>query len=118
MSTHTLASVSAAIRSRRDLADGTSVISATVDLPAGWDREQVTIEFIVPIAFPSAQPDCFYTDSELRLVGGGQPVNTDFQLLDGERRLWFSWHLASWTPSSDTIETYLRFVERRLHDPR
>lgn len=118
MNTDTTASVSAATLDRRDLDDGTAIIAAVVSLPSGWNLDQVAVEFVLPIAFPSAQPDCFYADTALKLASGGQPANSDFQLLDGERRLWFSWHLATWAPSSDTAETYLRFVERRLNDPQ
>ena len=46
------------------------------------------------------------------------PTNTGEQILDGQPRLWFSWHLSSWSPAIDNIHTYLRFIESRLRDAR
>lgn len=104
--------------SERKLPDGTTVVAAPMRLPAGWNRDQVTVEFVLPIPYPNAQPDCFYTDADLRLAGGAMPTNTGQQVLDGRARLWFSWHLSAWTPGVDNIQTYLRFIESRLRDAR
>lgn len=102
----------------RKLPDGTTVVAAPMRLPAGWNRDQVTVEFVLPIPYPNAQPDCFYADADLRLAGGAMPTNTGQQMLDGQARLWFSWHLATWTPGVDNIHTYLRFIESRFRDAR
>jgi E2/UBC family protein E len=102
----------------RKLSDGTTVVAASMRLPAGWNRDQVTVEFVLPIPYPNAQPDCFYTDADLRLVGGAMPTNSGQQMLESEPRLWFSWHLAAWTPGVDNIHTYLRFIESRFRDAR
>jgi hypothetical protein len=103
---------------RRALADGSTIITVPVALPAGWNQQIATVQFVLPVAFPSAQPDCFYANAGLRLADGSMPVNSGFQPLDGQQLLWFSWHLATWSPATDTIETYLRFIERRLRDAR
>lgn len=101
---------------RRRLADGTSVVTADVALPPGWNQESATVQFVLPVAFPSAQPDCFYVEQSLRLANGNMPANSGIQMLDGQQLLWFSWHLTAWSPAHDTIESYLRFVVRRLRD--
>lgn len=100
----------------RELSDGSVICSAELDLPAGWNKTCARIQFLLPPAFPSAQPDCFYADPDLRLVGGGMPMNTGIQPLDGQDHLWFSWHLSTWSPATDNTLTYLRFIERRLRD--
>lgn len=100
----------------RRLADGTTIVTAVVDLPSGWNQQSATVQFILPVAFPSAQPDCFYVEPTLRLENGSMPANTGMQVLDGQQVLWFSWHLTAWSPAHDTISSYLRFVERRLRD--
>jgi hypothetical protein len=102
----------------RPLADGSTLVTAVVPLPPGWNQTQATVQFLLPVAFPSAQPDCFYAEPQLRLANGAMPANAGLQPLEGEQRLWFSWHLAAWSPATDTVETYLRFVERRLRDVR
>jgi hypothetical protein len=102
----------------RELADGTAIVTADLVLPAGWNRTRTRVRFLLPVAFPSAQPDCFYADLDLRLADGNMPQNSGIQPLDGENLLWFSWHLSTWSPSSDTTATYLRFIERRLRDVR
>jgi hypothetical protein len=46
------------------------------------------------------------------------PANTGIQPLGGQLRLWFSWHLSTWSPATDGIDTYIRFIDRRLRDVR
>jgi len=104
--------------SARRLQDGTTLITAEIRLTFGWNRDQVTVEFLLPIPYPNAQPDCFFVDADLRLVGGGMPTNSGLQVLDGQPRLWFSWHVTSWNPAVDNIDSYLRFIESRLRDAR
>lgn len=102
----------------RKLPDGTTVVAARLRLPSGWNKDEATVEFVLPIPYPNAQPDCFFTNPDLRLAGGGMPSNTGQQQLDGQPRLWFSWHLASWDPARNDISTYLRFIESRFRDAR
>ena len=102
----------------RELADGTAIVSADTDLPAGWNRSQTRVQFLLPVAFPSAQPDCFFADLDLRLADGNMPMNSGIQPLEARDLVWFSWHLSSWSPATDNAATYLRFIERRLRDVR
>ncbi len=99
-----------------DRVDHTAVV-AVPDLPLGpgWNRPTTEVLYLVPTAYPAAQPDCFYTGPQLRLAGGQLPSNTALNDLDGRQLLWFSWHLASWHPHRDNLVSYLHFIERRLH---
>jgi hypothetical protein len=76
----------------RDRTDHSAVV-AVPDLPLGpgWNQPTTEVCFVVP----AAQPDCFYTDPQLRLAGGQLPTNSALNELDGRQLLWFSWHLAS-----------------------
>src|SRR4051794_4527251 len=65
------------------LPDGTHVVEVPVQLPPGWSRTHTTIRFLVPVAFPAAQLDCFYADADLRLANGGMPMNSGMQPLNG-----------------------------------
>jgi hypothetical protein len=96
------------------LPDGSHVVEVPIALPSGWSRDRVTARFVVPIPYPVAQLDCFYVDADLCLAGGAPPTNTGFQPLDGQNYLWFSWHLARWDPTRDSLLTFARFINERL----
>jgi len=101
--------------------DGTTLITIPdVPLPPGWNRSQATVQFITPVGFPMAQPDCFWTDAELRLAGGGLPKNSNLQNpppFGGGAKLWFSWHVAVWNGSRDSLRSYLAVIMNRLAHP-
>jgi len=98
-------------------ADGTALISVpNVPLSAGWDRKHTTVRFVLPAGYPLAQPDCFWTDAELRLANGTLPQNAAINNSHGgtEPLLWFSWHLANWDPNASDLLRYVRAIESRL----
>jgi hypothetical protein len=99
------------------LSNGTvHVMVPGVDLPKGWSAAQITIHFVLPLGYPVAQPDCFWTDKGLRLADGRTPQNTGIQQLPGtnETFLWFSWHLQVWNPNEHTALTWLRVIRKRF----
>ena len=100
--------------------DGTAIVVVPgVALPAGWSHQHTCVRWLLSPAYPAAQPDCFYTDLDLRISGGATPTNTGVQQLDAQPLLWFSWHLqVAWRPGRDDLLTYLRFVELRFIDVR
>jgi len=98
------------------LPDGTSLVAVPgVVLPSGWNQTVTTIQYIVPVGYPAARPDCFWADASLRLASGAVPQNAQVQTpsFGGPTRLWFSWHVAAWG-NRDTLKTYLRTVLVRL----
>jgi hypothetical protein len=99
--------------------DGSLIVEVpNVALPVGWSLAATTVRWVLSAGYPAAQPDCFYTDVELRLANGDMPVNSGFQELQGRQLLWFSWHVQGWRPGRDDLLSYLRFVESRLTDVR
>ena len=96
------------------------VIVPAFQLPDGWSKPSVDVKFIAPVGYPLARPDCFWTDSDLRLINGAAPINTGNNPLpySAGSHLWFSWHVASWNPNNDSLLTYFYVIKRRLHDPR
>src|SRR5712691_5121090 len=94
--------------------DGTHVVRVRLPLCAGWNAASTLVRFVVPIPYPAAQPDCFWTDPDLRLANGAMPTNSGMQPLAGEQMMWFSWHLASWNPTRDSLLCYVRFIAERL----
>jgi hypothetical protein len=86
-------------------------------LPAGWNMAATTIYFITSPSYPMAQPDCFWTDPQLRLASGAMPQNTSVNNNYGpENLLWFSWHTSRWDPNRDSLLTYLKVIGRRLQE--
>jgi hypothetical protein len=101
--------------------DGTCVVKLpNLPLPRGWNRGSATAWFVVPVGFPVAQPDTFWTDADLRLEHGGFPANTNVNTNHGgpDPRLWFSFHPTRWDPNRDTLTTFARLIEHRLQDPK
>lgn len=105
----------------RSLSDGTTLVTVgDVSLPAGWSQPTTAVDFVVPTGYPVAKPDCFYANVGLRLANGAMPQSSGLNALPGtnESRLWFSWHVASWNPVTDSLLTYLRVIQRRLAEVR
>jgi hypothetical protein len=103
-------------------ADGSALVTiAAFDLPPGWNAQQTTVAFVVPVGYPIARPDCFWTDPVLRLASGTQPAGTQFNANYGGATpmLWFSYHLSSWNPNGgDNLRTYTRVIRTRFLEPR
>lgn len=89
-------------------------------LPTGWNQPQVQVRFAVPVGYPVARPDSFWTEPDLRLESGALPANTNDQTpwSDGEHFLWFSWHPAYWDPQKDSLSTFLGVIDARLREAR
>ena len=99
------------------MGDGTELVTVpVVMLPPGWNQSQTGISFLIPVGFPMARPDCFWADATLRLANGGMPHASGVSQVPSiaEPRLWFSWHLGSWNPVTDTFLTYVRVIHNRF----
>src|SRR6202020_1911443 len=79
-----------------NLSDGSAwVVIPKLPLPAGWSQGETTVRFLLLPAYPSAKPDCFWTDENLRLATGSEPQASRVQpghSYTGQLR-WFSWHI-------------------------
>lgn len=97
--------------------DGTTLVTVpSVALPSGWNQAQTTVQFLAPVGYPMAKPDCFWTDEGLRLASGGMPKATGIQTpaFSNQARLWFSWHVSEWNGSRDTIRSFMAAIMHRL----
>ena len=110
----------------RQLPNGGYLITVpAVDIGEGWSHRTVTVLFVAPPGYPAARPDCFWVEpSELRLAGGGTPQNSNDSNpipgddISGRRTTWFSWHLQTWNPNTDSLLTYFHVVMNRLKPAR
>jgi hypothetical protein len=97
--------------------DGSFIVSIPrITLPSGWSKSQTEIRFVAPVGYPFSRPDCFWTDSDLRLANGNPPQNSGPNPTPEALRgyLWFSWHLSAWDPNSDNLLTYLNVIKKRF----
>jgi E2/UBC family protein E len=105
----------------KNRADGSALVTVpNVRLPAGWNAESTTVHFVVPVGYPAARLDCFWTDPNLRLASGMLPTNSQINASYGgpEPLLWFSYHPTSWNPLRDDLLTYLKIATTRFRDTR
>ena len=92
-----------------------------VELPDGWSKPKTTVVFVAPPAYPMANLDSFWADSDLRLAHGGVPRNAQVGNTPpgtSEPLLWFSWHLQHpWNPNRDDFLTWMAVVNQRFVRP-
>lgn len=110
----------------RKLPNGSSLITVPgVEIGPGWNQNVVTVLFVAPPGFPAARPDCFWVEpTGLRLASGGTPhASNDSNPIPGDdppgrRTTWFSWHLETWNPNTDTLATFFNAIMVRLRPAR
>jgi hypothetical protein len=90
-------------------------------LPTGWNQSLVTVQFYVPPGYPSANPDCFWVEPNLRLSNGELPQasNESNPMPEvGPCGTWFSWHIQGWSPNQSTLVTFANGIRARLDPAR
>lgn len=87
-----------------------------VPLSDEWNRKSTRIRFLVPLAYPSAPPDCFWADAGVALKGDVEPKGANHQPIPGttESLRWFSWHVQQWNPNAHTISSFFQVILDRL----
>lgn len=103
------------------LPNGTHLVTIPeFELPKGWNSPSTAVKFVVPVGYPLAKPDCFWVDASIRLATGATPQNTGPNPIPDAPgpQLWFSWHVGPWSPSRDTLLTYVRVIQNRFKELR
>ena len=81
---------------------------------------ELTLSFMVPVAYPDAQPDpsgFFVQPAGIKLAANGQqPASSSETDWLGSKWRKFSWAPkgAQWDPEKDTLETHLATIEKRF----
>jgi hypothetical protein len=112
--------------SARRLPNGGHLITVPeVHIGPGWNQRKVTVLFVAPPGYPAARPDCFWVDPMgLRLSSGATPqASNDSNPIPGDdvagrRTTWFSWHLQTWDPNTDSLVTFFNAIMNRLKPAR
>jgi len=110
----------------RRLPNGSYLVTVPgVDIGPGWSQHSVTVLFVAPPGYPAARPDCFWVEPQgLRLAGGATPqAANDSNAIPGDdvpgrKTTWFSWHLQTWNPNTDSLLRYFNVIMTRLKPPR
>lgn len=87
-------------------------------LPEGYSHQKISIAIEIPITYPQAEIDMFYTYPRIQLVTGAIPSCTEVdQLIEGKSYQRWSRHrshLSAWNPASDNIVTHFALIEESL----
>lgn len=86
----------------------------------GWNQNQTTVRFLAPVGYPYAKPDCFWVDQALRLGSGGMPQSSNISAIPetGITGVWFSWHVQTWNPNTDSLLNWVAVISDRLRVAR
>jgi hypothetical protein len=91
-----------------------NLVFRSYPIPPGYNSMRTDLLVRVPLAYPDAGPDMFWTSPSLTLMGGAEPRNgNSIEVYIGERWRRFSWHTV-WKPTVDNIHGYMHFIRRRL----
>jgi hypothetical protein len=84
--------------------------------PEAYAVREVELLIRLPAAYPSGQPDMFWTSPNVRLASGGIPINTDSH----ETHLGQTWQRWSrhwqhaWRPGVDGLKTFIASIQKEL----
>ena len=96
--------------------DGSMAIAVTaVLLPVGWNRSDITITLNLPPGYPTAKPNGFECDHDVRLAGGGNPSGRSELSLDGTSYSHFCWHPSQqWENDDNELWKRIKFALMRF----
>ncbi len=83
-------------------------------IPPGYNSPAADLLVRIPLSYPDAGPDMFWTDPDLTLANGAVPqFGHVLETYMGQQWRRFSWH-TTWKPNTDNLHGYMHFVRRRL----
>jgi hypothetical protein len=87
------------------------------ELPAAYTPRTCDLLIRLPAGYPNANPDMFWTRPDVRLLGGGTPLNADHRQ-DFNALIWQRWsrHFPDgrWRPGIDGLDTFVAAIRREL----
>ena len=93
------------------------VVFPMFPVPQGkYNMENVRLLVRVPLAYPNAGLDMFYTQPDLKLASGASPQQSEvLETLAGAVWRRFSWHRnIPWIPGRDSLVGFVSFIEDNL----
>jgi Prokaryotic E2 family E len=87
-------------------------------IPPGYNSSAADLLVRVPLSYPDAGPDMFWTSPPLSLTSGAPPqAATAMEIYFNRQWQRFSWH-TNWKPNTDNLHGYMHFIRRRLEQAR
>jgi Prokaryotic E2 family E len=84
-------------------------------IPPTMNKAKSDILLRIPLGYPGAKPDMFWTDEDLKLRDGNVPRSAEaIETIAGRHWRRFSWHTQNWNPGVDNLQVYMEFVSVRL----
>jgi hypothetical protein len=87
-------------------------------LPTGYNLQTTDLLLRLPLNFPLACPDMFWTFPHVRLANGAYPKAADVLDVQFQGRQWQRWSrhpdVSSWRPGTDNLKTFLGTIRREL----
>lgn len=81
----------------------------------GFNATSADLLIRIPLSYPDAGPDMFWTDPVLTLDNGCIPQAADsIETYIGRQWRRFSWHHNRWNSLTDNLHSYIEFVRNRL----
>jgi len=94
-----------------------AVVIKGFELPRGYEPRVVDLLLRLPLQFPEAAPDMFWTDPVASYVGGGVPPASELRETYVGRS-WQRWsrHFgrSHWRPGVDDLRSYVRLIRSTL----
>jgi hypothetical protein len=88
-----------------------------VPLPAGWSKPSTSLLLLVPPGYPTARPNGFEADADLRLQNNTMPAGTGQSSHLGRSWLHFCWQPGQpWNNEKDSLWKHIAFAIRRFVD--
>ena len=94
-----------------------SLVIFGVELPSGYQPLTVDLLLRLPLQFPQAPPDMFWTDPAVTYDGGGMPPATELREMHMDRS-WQRWSrhfgMSHWRPGVDDLRSYMTLIRSTL----
>ena len=94
-----------------------ALVIKAFELPPGYEPRVVDLLLRLPLQFPEAAPDMFWTDPVVSYVGGGVPPASESRETYAGRS-WQRWsrHFgqSQWRPGIDDLRSYVRLIRSAL----
>ena len=82
-----------------------------------YNSATTTVLVRVPLPYPDAGLDMFWTDPALLLSDGSIPKSADpTETYIGRQWRRFSWHHNGWNPAIHNLTSYIEFIRRRFNE--
>ena len=83
-------------------------------VPSGYNSPATDLLVRIPLSYPDAGPDMFWTSPSLTLASGAAPKAAEsMETYINHQWRRFSWH-TNWRPTTDNLHGYLHFIRWRL----